>query len=381
MVIGIDIRVLMDAQYSGVAEYTYNLVQTLLEEDKVNDYVLFYNSAKDISGHLPKFIAPKVRLVGTRYPNKFLNYGLFKLFNWPKLDKLLGLKLDIFLMPHLNFMAWPKAKNILTVHDLSFWRYGEFFSARKNFWHRAINPQKLIKNADKVVAISENTKRDIIELTGLGADKIKVIYSGVSSVFKPIKKDDQILMQIKNKYQLPDRFILALGTIEPRKNLMGLVEAYNKLRQDQPSLAEVALVIVGGDGWRTKGVHQAVKNSPYRQDIKFLNYVTATDKPALYNLAEVLAFPSFYEGFGFPPLEAMSCGLPVVASFASSVPEVIGEAGILIDPYDSAQISEALAQVLLDKNLADNLKQAGLRRAQEFSWSKTARQYSDLFAD
>lgn len=381
MTIGIDIRVLMDAQYSGVAEYTYNLVQALLTEDKVNDYVLFYNSAKDVSARLPKFEAPNVRVISKTIPNKLLNYGLFKIAGRPKLDRWLGIKLDVFLMPHFNFIAWPEAKNILTVHDLSFLHYPEFFSARKNFWHQAINPKKLIKEATQIVAISQSTKRDIIDLTGVSEDKIKVIYSGVSPVFQPLAFDDLRLGQVKDKYQLPNKFILSLGNIEPRKNLVGLIEGYNKLRQEHPDLNEVALVIAGGDGWKVRQVYLTAKNSPYAKDIKFLNYIDACDKTALYNLARVLAFPSFYEGFGFPPLEAMACGTPVVASFASSIPEVVGEAGILVDPYDTAQIGQALASVLLDANLAKTLSQLGLEQAKKFNWQTTARSYLKLWQD
>jgi glycosyltransferase involved in cell wall biosynthesis len=379
MTIGIDIRVLMDAQYSGVAEYTYHLLRALLEEDKVNDYVLFYNNAKDVSARLPKFNQPNISFVGRRFPNKLLNYGLFKILNWPKVDRLMKRQLDVFWMPHFNFVAWPSAKNFLTVHDLSFLRYQEFFSARKNFWHSQFKAAKLIKEADNIIAISRSTKRDIIDLTGVSPDKVTVIYSGVSADYQPLAEDDSRLLEVKNKYQLPDKFILFVGTIEPRKNLIGLIEAYNHLRQNYPELAEVKLALAGGNGWKFKEVYRAVKASPFKNDIKFLGYVEASDKCPLYNLAEVFAFPSFYEGFGFPPLEAMACGTPVVASFASSIPEVVGEAGILIDPYDPAQISEAIAQVLSDKNLAQTLSGLGLQRAKEFSWKKTAKQYLEGF--
>jgi glycosyltransferase involved in cell wall biosynthesis len=379
MTIGIDIRVLMDAQYSGVAEYTYNLLRSLLEEDKVNDYVLFYNNAKDVRARLPKFSQSNVSFIGRRFPNKLLNYGLFKFLNWPRVDRLMKRQLDIFWMPHFNFVAWPKARNFLTVHDLSFLRYKEFFSMRKNFWHSQFKAAKLIKAADRIIAISANTRRDIIDLTGVNPDKVAVIYSGVAADYQLLAEDDPRLLEVKNKYQLPDRFILFVGTIEPRKNLIGLIEAYNNLRRRYPELASVKLMIAGGNGWKFKEIYRAVKASPFKDDIKFLGYVAAVDKCSLYNLASVFAFPSFYEGFGFPPLEAMACGVPVVASFASSVPEVVGEAGILVDPYDPAQISQAVAQVLLDKNLARTLSQAGLARAREFSWQKTAKQYLEIF--
>lgn len=379
MTIGIDIRVLMDAQYSGVAEYTYHLLQALLEEDKVNDYVLFYNNAKDVSARLPKFNQPNVSFAGRRFPNKLLNYGLFKILNWPRVDRLIKRQLDIFWIPHFNFVAWPRARNFLTVHDLSFLRYKEFFSARQNFWHSQVKASKLIKAADKIIAISANTKQDIVDLIGISPDKVAVIYSGVSTDYQPLAQDDSRLTEVKNKYQLPDRFILFVGTIEPRKNLIGLIEAYNNLRCQYPELSAVKLVLAGGNGWKFKEVYRTVKASPFKDDIKFLGYVASADKCPLYNLAEVFAFPSFYEGFGFPPLEAMACGVPVVASFASSIPEVVGEAGIFIDPYDPAQISEALAQVLLNKNLAEALSQAGIERAKNFNWQTTAKQYLEIF--
>jgi glycosyltransferase involved in cell wall biosynthesis len=379
MTIGVDIRVLLDAQYSGVAEYTLNLLQALIKEDKLNDYVLFYNSAKDLSGRLPKLESAKVSFVGRRWPNKFLNYGLFKFLNWPRLDRLMNKKLDVFWAPHINFLAWPRAKNIITIHDLSFLRYPAFFSTRKNFWHRQLNVPKLIKGADKVVVISVNTKRDIVELAGVSPDKISVIYSGVSAAYRPLDKNEPRLNEIKTKYQLPDKFILYLGTIEPRKNLVGLIAAYNYLRQNYPELAAVKLVIAGGNGWKFKETYRAAAAAPFKDDIKFLGYIEAADKCPLYNLASVFAFPSFYEGFGFPPLEAMACGVPVVASFASSIPEVVGEAGILVDPYNAADSGEALAQVLLNESLAADFKEKGLARAKEFNWAKTAQQYLEIF--
>lgn len=380
MTIGVDIRVLLDAQYSGVAEYTLNLLRALMAEDKVNNYVLFYNSAKDRRGRLPEFAAPNVKIISRRWPNKALNYGFFKLFNWPAVDKLIGCQFDVYWLPHLNFLAWPKAKNLLTIHDLSFLRYKEFFSGRQNFWHRQLNVSRLLKQADIAVAISENTKRDIMTLIGVQDEKIKVIYSGVADNFKVLDGGDGRLLAVQEKYQLPKRFILFLGTVEPRKNLSGLIQSYNYLRQRHADLSDVQLIIAGGDGWKFKKIYQSAEISPYAADIKFLGYIKPDDKCALYNLAAVFAFPSFYEGFGLPPLEAMAAGTPVVASFASSMPEVVGTAGLLVDPYNAAEIGEAVAQVLLDKNLAEVLRQRGLAQAKKFTWQKTAQAYLKLFA-
>lgn len=386
MKIAIDGRALMDIQPGGVTAYCQDLLKALVDIDQTNQYLLFYNTHRrasdypDIVERFEEFNRRGVRIIRRKIPNKILNYFLLWPFNWPKMNKLLQTEVDVFLMPHGNFVATNReAKNILTIHDLSYLHYKEFFDWHKNIWHHFINTHQLVKKFDKIVAISESTKRDLINLLGVDADKISVIYSGVSPDYQSLDKEDSRLAEVKVKYQLPERFILFVGTIEPRKNLVGLIKAYDYLRQNYPELAEVKLVIAGGNGWKFKEVYRASKASPWQADIKFLGFVEASDKCPLYNLAEVFAFPSFYEGFGFPPLEAMACGTPVVASFASSIPEVVGEAGILVDPYDTAQISEALANVLLDKNLADNLSQAGLARAKNFNWQKTAQEYLEIF--
>ncbi|MFH1232239.1 MAG: glycosyltransferase family 1 protein, partial [Patescibacteria group bacterium] len=292
-------------------------------------------------------------------------------------------------------------KSLITVHDLSFLRNPEFFSLRKNFWHNMINVSKLLKKFKQIIAISENTKRDIIELCGISPDKIKVIYSGVGEEYKQITnlnlielKDTECsighsvskaieakrLNEVKQKYNLPDNFILYLGTIEPRKNIEGIIKAYNQLRIDNSELEDVKLIIVGGKGWKSKNIYKEWDLSEYKDDIKFLDYISSENKVYLYNLASVFLYPSFYEGFGFPPLEAMACGTPVIASYSSSLPEVIGDAGLLVDPYNITEIANALKQILLNKDLSDKLIKKGLEQAKQFSWIKTAREYLEVFS-
>jgi len=388
MKIAVDGRALMDIQPGGVTAYCQDLLKALVDIDQDNQYLLFYNTHRrvsdypDIAERFKVFDQRGVQIIRRKIPNKILNYFLLWPFGWPKMSKLLQTEVDIFLMPHGNFVATDsETKNILTIHDLSYLHYKEFFDWHKSIWHYFINTRRLVKKFDKIVAISESTKRDLINLLGVDADKISVIYSGISSDYQCLDKADPRLTEVKAKYQLPQRFILSLGTIEPRKNLVGLIKAYDYLRQNYPELATVKLVIAGGNGWKFKEVYQASKDSLFKDDIKFLGFVEASDKCPLYNLAEVFAFPSFYEGFGFPPLEAMACGTPVVASFASSIPEVVGESGILVDPYDTAQIGQALADILLDENLAKTLSQLGLEQAKKFNWQITARSYLKLWQD
>ncbi len=414
MKIGIDIRTLMDAQYSGVSEYALNLIREIIRLDNNNQYRLFYNCFGDCLS-IPRFPADNVKLVKYNYPNKLLNYLYFKFFNYPKIDQALGV--DVFFMPHINFIGMSGgARSLIAVHDLSFLRYPEFFSARKNFWHSMVNVKKLVRRFNTIVAVSENTKRDIVELCGVNESNIKVIYAGVGEEyrkinfqFSPIRgqaifnfsaiggsayggktnhnsqifkqnTDERNLMEVKNKYNLPNKFILYLGTVEPRKNVDGIIRAYNEVRSQNLELRNIKLVIAGNRGWKSKSIYKEWERSEFKNDIKFLNYVDGEDKVYLYNLASVFVYPSFYEGFGFPPLEAMASGLPVIASFSSSLPEVAGDAAIMVDPYNINDLARAMAEILTDNNLRNKLIARGLAQAKKFSWEKTAKEYLKLFS-
>ncbi len=378
MRIGIDARVLMDKYYSGVSEYTFCLVRELLAQDKTNEYVLFYNSAKNIKSRVQRFDQVNVSYKAYRFPNKLFNYGWQKILSWPKLDKVMGV--DIFFAPHINFISLARPqKSILTIHDLSYWRYPEYFSARKNFWHRAVGVKKLINSFSWIVAVSQNTKQDIKELSGRKRN-IKIIYSGLSPEFKKLPADDSRLSAVQQRYKLPKKFILFLANLEPRKNVCGLIKAYEILRQQFSQLAEYKLVIAGAWGWRAEPIKKVSQEAKYKDDILFLGYVSPKDKTALYNLASLFVYPSFYEGFGFPPLEAAACGVPVVTSSVSSLPEVVGSSALLINPFKPQEIAQAMAQILLNPSLADKLRLAGLKQAQKFSWPEAARQYLKLFA-
>ena len=385
MKIGIDIRTLLDARPSGVSEYVLNLLKEMFKLDTANEYRLFYNCFGDCP-NLPEFKQANVKLIKYNYPNKVLNYLLFKIFNYPKLDK--DLAVDVFFMPHLNFIGLSGfarsgkarsagARSLLTVHDLSFLKYPEFFSARKNFWHRLVKAKKLLKRFSLVIAVSENTKRDIMELGGINPDKVKVIYSGVGEEYKklPLINYQFSVKRVRDKYNLPERFILYLGTIEPRKNVDGIIRAYNQLRVMSCELRDYKLIIAGARGWKSENIYREWDKSAFKNDIKFLGYVEPDDKIYLYNLASVFIYPSFYEGFGFPPLEAMACGVPVVASFASSLPEVVGDAALMVDPYNINDLAGALEKVLVDENLKNKLIARGLEQAKKFSWRETARAY------
>ncbi|MDD4901889.1 MAG: glycosyltransferase family 1 protein [Patescibacteria group bacterium] len=429
MKIGIDIRPLMDKEYSGVSWYTLDLLTEILRQDRQNEYVLYYNSGRDISNRISELAclparqgfqnSDNVKIAATHYPNKIFNYFLQKIFHWPKLDAIaaknsppfkgggrggqppsfirrgLGVVpqggVDVFWQPHFNFANFSRnCRVVLTVPDLSFISYPEFFSARKNFWHKFLGVRKLIERADIIVAISENTRQDIIRYFSVPADKIKMIYAGVGAEFRPLRRspaaetatgqNDLELASVKNKYGLPEKFILNIGTFEPRKNLAGLIGAFDAVA-DLPGMGEWHLVLAGSGGWKNKEIFKAIDKAKNKARINIIGYIKKDERAALYNLAEIFAYPSFYEGFGLPVLEAMASGTPVITSAVSSLPEVTGDAALLVDPHDENSIAKALQILMQDEKLRGSYSARGLERAKDFSWKKTAREYLEIFAD
>jgi glycosyltransferase involved in cell wall biosynthesis len=377
MKIGVDIRVLMDKEYSGISQYTASLLEEILKQDQNNQYYLFYNSFFNIANKMNIWQRDNASLINTSWPNKIFNYGLQKTLKYPKLDQL-GQSLDIFWSPHFNFTALSTGvKFILTIHDLSFVRYPEFFSYRKNFWHRSINIDKQINRANALVAVSQHTLSDLKDLYQLSDRKSRYIYSGVNEiVINPNTEDEKKYLKKNN---LKKDFIFYLGNIEPRKNLAGLIFAYNLLRDNNINLVDTQLVIAGPSGWKNREVYQAQENSPYHQNIKFLAYVSEKEKEILFKNARLLCYPSYYEGFGFPPLEAMKRGVPVITSNISSLPEVVQKAALSINPYDINEMARAMEMLIFEEDLREDLINKGYEQVKKFNWQKTAKEYLDLF--
>jgi len=383
MKIGVDIRVLMDKKYSGVSEYTANLLKAILKESESdNQFVFYYNSGKNISKRMNEWKRDNVEIVASSYPNKFFNYFLQKIFSYPKIENIIG-EVDIFWSPHFNFSSFSekyKTKRVLTVHDLSFIRYPKYFNWRQNLWHRLLNVKKIISNSDRVVAVSENTKNDIVDLIKKDKEDVEVIYSGNNLLKKEIKKVE--VEKFRNKYFANSNFpyILYLGTIEPRKNISNLIKAYNLFRERNEN-TNIKLVLAGMFGWKTKKIFKEYKKSKYREDIIFLNYVEKEDKDVLYSQAKLFVYPSFYEGFGFPPLEAMTYGIPTICSNVSSLPEIVSGSALMINPFNVEEIAIAIENVLKDKDYYNYLSEKSLKRAQDFSWDISAKKYLQLFKD
>lgn len=379
MKIGIDIRCLSEGRRTGVEEYSLNLLEKILKEDSDNKYVLFLNSWKKPKLEIDFLKNYKnVELKISRFPNKILNFFLWY-FDWPKLDKLIG-GVDVFFMPNLNFVALsPKVKLILTVHDLSFEYYPETFSWKRRLWHIFINPQKIIRRADKVLAVSDSTRNDLIGFYKINPAKVETVYNGVGEVFGRIDRNDPRLLKIKEKYALPFNFILFLGTFEPRKNIGGIVKAYERMRQEGGNqLEKYKLVIAGSEGWKSAKLKREIRKSSLAKDIYQIKFIDEEDKVFVYNLAALFVYPSFFEGFGLPPLEAIKCGVPVIVSDNSSMVETVGEAGILTDAFSADEIALAMKEFLIDKDLKKEFYPAGIRQAQKFTWTKAAKKFLEI---
>jgi len=359
MKIGLDARCLMDSRYSGVAWYAFNLFKELLATDQINEYKLFYNSSSPVK--MPEFCGFNHHYYDFHYPNKLFNLSL----NWlgrPYLDNLLG-GCDWFFSPNLHFSSVSKkCRSAVAVHDLSFLVYGDFFNWRQKLWHYLILRQEILKKADLIFADSCATKFDLIDLLKLPEEKIKVVGLGVSEDFFFDFSTNQ-LEAIRQKYSLPEKFVLFLGTIEPRKNLSGVIDSMKYWPDD------CDLVVVGNWGWKYQEVKTKIKDN---QRIKILGYIDEADKPAIYRLAQALAYPSFYEGFGLPILEAMASGCPVVVGDNSGQIEVLGSAGLAVNPFDVSAIGRAIKSLVKDSALRSAFIIEGKARAREFSWKKTA---------
>ncbi len=369
MRVGIDIRVLGSSYKSGVEEYTENLLAHMLPENPDIQFKLFYAGKPELLKEYSWIGLENVEIVRSRFSNRLIFLSSL-LFNYPKLDDLVG-GVESFFSPH--FLIAPLnsyCRRVMTFHDLSYLRFKEFFSLRRDLWHRFQIHSFGKKNLpDKIIAVSESTRNDLIEKYGIEPWRIEKIYSGIpESVKRPVQGD---LEEFRKRHGLPKEFILFLGKLEPRKNIPALIKAFDHLK-DTSGLSDLHLVIVGAKGWLFKDIFREAETASHKNKIIFKDYIKDEDKKSYYSLASAFVYTSFFEGFGFPPLEAMACGTPVIVSNNSSLPEVVGDAGILVDPYNAVDISNGIRAVIEDMNLRKSLVERGYQRVQMFDWKNCA---------
>lgn len=361
-------------QHTGVAQYVISIMTALAKIDPTNDYYLY--TLKLHNFDVQPISAKNFHYRYIRMPIKV--YSLFhRVLHLPlPVDLLARVKPDIALFT--NFVRYPlfyNQKSIVVVYDLSFAKFPQYAPDRnRRFLTRLVPPS--LKRANQIVTISESVKSEIHQYYGTNKDKIQVLPCAVDPLrFNP--KDQSEIEVVRKKYHLPRRYILFVSTLEPRKNVEGLIEAYRAL--PEAIKAQYALVLVGLSGWKSQGIEAAIGDAQTAGDkVVRIGYATSSDLAAIYSGASLFAYPSFYEGFGLPPLEAMACGVPVVTSNSSSLPEVVGDAALTIDPADQSALTAAMAQVLADPQLAADLRQKGLRRAKQFTWEVSAQRLLDI---
>lgn len=366
MRIGIDCRTILNpksGERAGVGHYTYYLVKNLLKLDKKNEYVLYFDwRVQDTR----EFEQPNVKLKHFPFSqyNKFLPFAYSHMLITAYLMKE---GLDVFHSPISSLpLTYPK-KSIITVHDLAIYKNPAWFPSQI-FSTKLLVPQSLRK-ADRIIAVSASTKKDLKEIFNVADKKIKVVYEGavINKILVNNKNIDSL-----SKFKLWPNYMIFIGTLEPRKNIVTLLRAYKKLLDSGQQFKKYQLVLAGYKGYKNDEVFSEIRALKLDKQVKYIGYVTQNQKVELLKKAVCFIFPSSYEGFGLPILEAMALGTPVISSNVSSMPEVAGQAALLVDPEKEQAITAALKKLLSDKKLQASLKKRGIGQAKKFSWERSA---------
>lgn len=361
MKITIDVQPLL-ANKSGVGQYIWGLIHGLGQIDSKNSYSLSFFDFKRRGSMVPlpgkNFSFQKCFLPGRAASLSWKTFGR------PSYNFFFG-ESDIFHFPNFVIRPVRQGKKVVTIHDVSFLRLPEF-AEPKNLKFLTAQIHSTVAQADQIITDSRFTEEELLHFFPEAKGKTSTIHLGVDSRFKP--------MPVKQ-----EKIILFVGNIEPRKNLPSLFKAFEILLDRYSQLADYKIVIAGMKGWLYEGVFEALGENKYKSKIKFLDFVPDEKLPELYSKASVFVYPSFYEGFGLPPLEAMSCGIPVISARKASLPEVLGDAAIWIDPDQPESITHALKDVLLDELKMQSLKNKGLAQAAKFHWSRTAQETLKIY--
>jgi glycosyltransferase involved in cell wall biosynthesis len=376
MKIGIDISLTI-GEKAGVGYYTANLVDALAKIDRINQYMLYPFFYHIYHPEFKTAVTPSQKnfhLHSEKMPEKII----YRLWHSPIPRKWILGNVDIL---HSTTFCAPRdhyGKLILTIYDISFLTFPECHT-EANRRHCLKGTLDAIRYADCIIAISNHGKQELVKYFDVDPDKIVVTHLAAKGIFVPCGLEEQ--NRVLEKYGIPRDFIFTVGSYEPRKNIGTLVRAYVNLPENVKN--QHPLVIAGGKGWLNSDI-DALIESQASSMIRRIGYVDEQDLPALYSAAAAFVYPSLYEGFGIPILEAMSCGTPVITSNTSSMPEISGNAALFFDPTNVKQLITLLLEVIGNEKLREELSQKGIERAKQFSWEKTARAtlkiYEDLYS-
>ncbi len=355
---------MIDRKRTGVNNYLYNLIKNMIKNGKANEISLIHYKRSDdsIYSKVNDIIIPEMPL------------KLTSAIGIPQAVK--NAKIDILHIPvHWYNQITPfvlnrEIKKVLTLHDLTPILFPEMHTRETNLtWESSL---KFIKNRTNIVICdSISTKNDCIKLLKIPEKRLRVIPLSADEQYKPLKNKEDIRVELESKYNIDAPFILFVGTLEKRKNVPTLLKSFYKLKKSE---LKHKLVIVGGKGWKYTKIFDLINELDLQNEVIFTDYVSDEYLVKLYNAADLFVYPSLYEGFGLPPLEAMACGCPVITSNTSSLPEVVGDAGIMIDPNDIDGLAESMLKILTDQELREELSKKSLERSKLFSWEKTAKE-------
>jgi len=363
---------------TGVGVYAWNLIRSLcsLCDD---DAFKLYSCQRSFRENPPLNLfegVPHTQAYPTMKVHQALLHLSWHYLGLPSLESIIG---EIDLIHGLSYVLPPahKAKRVLTIYDLTFITVSEThrFSSQKLL---PVFIKRSIREADAIIAISESTRQDILNVFHVPDRKITVTYLGVDHSTFNSNASLAAIEKVKKKFRITKSYIFYLGTIEPRKNVDLLLKAFERVKDRTD--ANLQLVLSGKIGWKVDNLMKAIRSLVNSGDVVHTGYISEEEAACLYNGAEAFVYPSQYEGFGIPVLEAMACGCPVIASNSSSLPEVVGDAGVLVEPNNMEELAEAILKVLHDGDLRHALKAKGIQRAAHFTWERTAKTTRDLYA-
>jgi glycosyltransferase involved in cell wall biosynthesis len=367
MRIGIDARKLRDY---GIGTYVRNLLRQLARQDDGDHYVVL---CRDSDFETVAAFGPKVRPVREEAGN----YSMREQFAIPIDVRREGI--ELFHAPHYVLPLLTPCTSVVTIHDCIHLRFPQYLPSRLGYAYARAQMWSATHRAARVITVSEASKRDILRYFRVVESRIDVIYNAIDERFwQP--PDPEAIDLVRQRYRLDAPFVLYAGNIKPHKNLERLIESFHLLRQN-PEFKDVQLLIIGDEISKYATLRRAVHRHKLHKHVRFFGFVPDRTLAALYRLANVFVFPSLYEGFGLPPLEAMASGTPVITSNVSSLPEVVGNAAIMIDPYEPAAIADAMRRVLTDATLRADLQRRGLARAREFSWERSVQRVREIYRE
>jgi glycosyltransferase involved in cell wall biosynthesis len=362
--VGIDARKLHDF---GIGTYIRNLLLQLARIDQATEYVLL---CREKDANVARQLGPNFRAVVESAPP----YSISEQIRIP--IALRREHVDLFHAPHYVLPPLVHCRSVVTIHDCIHLMFPQYLPGRLAHAYARATILAATRRADRILTVSEASKSDILRCFNVPADKIIVTYNAIDACFLAEPTDDEFA-RARERYQLTNPFVLYVGNIKPHKNLERLIDAFDRVRRQ--GFDDLRLVIIGDQISRYQGLRRAVHRHKLHKHVRFLGFVSPETLAVLYRLASVFAFPSLYEGFGLPPLEAMASGTPVLSSNVSSLPEVLGDAALLVDPYSPEAIADGLVQLLTDETLRATLKKRGLAKARQYSWEDSVRRVHGIY--